>query len=321
MNSKNYTGHKWLNLFHSVLIISVMAGLLILLGWLMAGRTGILWALAAGGVLSAGSWMFSPWPALVLHAYKAGRLKPEQIPALYEILGKISHKAGLIRTPDLYYVPSPAINAFSLGNRKRPVIAVTGGLLEALDLRELQAVLAHEISHIRNNDTRIMNMADAVSRLTGFMALGGQILLLINLPLILMEGYRISWWAIAVLILAPTVSAIMQLALSRTREWDADLDAALLTNDPLGLARALARLEYKVPVWWSGFLFPGRKSDLPSILRTHPRTEDRIKRLISLAQDNKKQTRNPGYGYLALPDDLLPDQQRLWRSPGRNRWF
>ncbi len=291
MNSYSYISRKWLNFLQSVLIMAVMSGMLGLLGWLIAGSIGVLWAFFTGGTVLLASSLFSAWP-MVLRMYNARFLSPEQAPELYSILLQISRKAGLYRNPALFYIPGPAINAFSVGNRKNPVIAVTQGLLRSLNSREIRAVLAHEVSHIRNNDIRIMTIADAVSRLTALLALGGQILLFINLPLILMQGYHVSWWIIAVLVLAPTMSTIMQLALSRTREFAADMDAAMITSDPMGLAQALTKLEYHSVDWIMGILRPGKKPDIPSVLRTHPKTKDRINRLIALSRDMDKGSAN-----------------------------
>jgi len=284
MNSRSYINRKWVNLLQTILIIAAMSGILALLGWLVAGKTGVVWAFFTGIAVLIISSGLSSW-SVVLRMYNASPLRPEQLPVLYRDLSVISRKAGLHNTPVLFYIPSQAVNAFSMGNRKSPVIAVTNGLLRTLNLRELRAVLAHEISHIRNNDIKIMNIADVVSQMTALLALGGQLLLIINLPLILMEGYHISWWIIALLILAPGISTVMQMALSRTREFDADMDAAMLTKDPIGLAQALSKLEYSAPGWLTGILLPRKKADLPSILRTHPKTEQRIDRLISLSQD------------------------------------
>ncbi len=321
MTYPRYTGRKWLNFFQSLLIIIAMSGILALLGWLVAGKTGIVWAFATGAAVFVVSAGLSPW-SMILRMYNARFLRPEQAPALYQTLSLISRKAGLSRNPVLFYIPSSAVNAFSMGHKKKPIIAVTDGLLRTLNLRELGAVLAHEISHIRNNDIKIMNIADVVSRLTALLALSGQLLLFINLPLIITQGYHISWWIIAVLILAPTISTIMQLALSRTRELDADIDAAMLTNDPMGLAQALAKLEYRSPGWLTGIFRPGKKTDLPSILRTHPKTKDRIDRLISLTKDIKGQEHDsPESGHLVLPSSIPVIRPKPPKGARENRHF
>ncbi len=303
MNSHSYINRKWLNFLQTLLIIAAMSGILALLGWLVAGRTGIVWAFITSAAVLIISSGLSSW-TMVLRMYNARLLTPEQVPVLYRDLSAISQRAGLHHNPALFYIPSASVNAFSMGHKKSPIIAVTDGLLRTLNLRELRAALAHEISHIRNNDIKIMNIADVVSRMTALLALAGQLLLIINLPLILMEDYHISWWIIGVLILAPTISTIMQMALARTREFDADMDAAMLTNDPIGLARALTKLEYSTPGWLTGILRPGKKADLPSVLRTHPRTKDRVDRLISLAQDINQDQEDSDLDHLILPASI-----------------
>jgi heat shock protein HtpX len=160
---------------------------------------------------------------------------------------------------------------------------VTDGLLRGLTGRQLVGVLAHEVSHIRHNDMWIMSVADSVSRLVRMMSVFGQVLLLINLPMLLMDQVRISWLLIAVLILAPTASALLQLALSRNREFDADLEAAALTGDPQGLAAALERLERAQGSMWERIVFSGPRIPEPSLLRTHPSTEERVRRLLALS--------------------------------------
>jgi heat shock protein HtpX len=157
-------------------------------------------------------------------------------------------------------------------------------------------VLAHEISHIRSNDIWVMTLADTVSRLTGGLALMGQLLLFINLPLLLFGAAAISWWAILLLLFAPTISLLLQLALSRTREFDADMDAVEITGDPLGLASALRKLDRHQRGLWQRLLFPGRHTPDSWILSTHPSSEERIRRLAELAE-----TKVPSAG---APTDL-----------------
>jgi heat shock protein HtpX len=155
-------------------------------------------------------------------------------------------------------------------------------MLRALEPREINGVLAHEISHIRHNDMWVMGLADLFARLTNLMSFTGQLLLVINLPLLLLGEETISWFTIFVLLLAPTVNALMQLALSRTREFHADLGAAELSGDPQGLALALAKMERMRTAFLEQILFPGRRIPEPSLLRTHPPTKERICRLLKL---------------------------------------
>lgn len=285
LDQVNLTIHKLGNLFHSILLLAAMLFVLSLLGWLFAGSSGMKWVLIAGAISLILSPGLSPYIILRWYGWYGARpLSQTQTPALYSALGELSRRAKLPDVPKLYHVPTRMLNAFTTGNRKNAAIAITDGLLRALDTRELVAVLAHEISHLKNNDLWIMNLSDILSRLTSFLSTAGQFLLIFNLPLWLMSGYQISWIAILVLIFAPLLTVFLQLALSRTREFDADLGAAALTGDPQGLASALSKMErYKGGVLSRIFL-PGHREPHPSILRTHPQTEERIKRLLSLSK-------------------------------------
>jgi heat shock protein HtpX len=127
-----------------------------------------------------------------------------------------------------------------------------------------------------------MGLADLFSRMTSWFSSVGQILLVINLPLTMFSEYAVSWAAILILVLAPTLSALMQLALSRIREYDADLGATELTGDPRGLALALAKMERYQGRFIEQIFFPGRRVPDPSLLRTHPPTQERIERLLEL---------------------------------------
>ena len=142
------------------------------------------------------------------------------------------------------------LNAFTVGDREEAVIALTDGMLRRLDLRELAGVLAHEVSHIRNRDLWLMSLADLAGRLTRVMTLLGLGLVIVGLPLWLGGGAQPPVLLILLLLFAPQLTVLLQLALSRAREFDADLDAAGLTGDPDGLISALAKLErYQSGLW------------------------------------------------------------------------
>ena len=143
-------------------------------------------------------------------------------------------------------------------------------------------VLAHEISHIRNDDLWIMGLADAVSRLTRMLSWMGQLLLLLSLPMLIPGGDTFPWLLVLPLTGAPILSFLLRLALSRTREYDADLGAATLTENPRGLANALAKMERLRGSWLERLLLSERRLPEPSVLRTHPDTADRIRRLLEL---------------------------------------
>ncbi len=272
--------HAWRNRLQSLILLVVMAIFLALLGTLLWGADGIWFMLTVGALAVLLSPSISP--RLVMHLYGARKLQPGELPELQRIMVELAERAELGHVPEIYYLPSSMLNAFAVGNRQQSAIAVTDGLLRHLTPRELRAVLAHEISHVRNNDLFVMGLADTFSRATSTLSLMGQFLLLLNLPLILLSGATISWFAIFLLVFAPTFSGLAQLALSRTREFDADLGAAWLTRDPEGLASALRKIEKIQGSWLERVFMPGRGIPEPSVLRTHPETEERVARLLSL---------------------------------------
>jgi heat shock protein HtpX len=280
IDSRALRQHIWLNRLQSLLLLAVMSGFLALFGWLLWGGDGVVMLLGVGVV----GVLFNPTisPRLVMRLYGASRIGPDQIPALRTAVSRLSDRAELPAPPELYYVPSSMLNAFAVGTRERSAIAVTDGLLRQLGLRELVGVLAHEVSHIRNNDLWVMGLADTFSRATSVLSLMGQFLVLLNLPLLMFAQQSINWFALLLLVFAPHLSALAQLALSRTREYDADLNAALLTADPEGLAGALAKIERVQGGWMERILMPGRRVPEPSLLRTHPETRERIARLMAL---------------------------------------
>ncbi len=272
--------HALSNQLQTVLLLAVMGGFLVLLGWLLWGREGISWLLFSGFLLM----MLNPvaTPGLIMRLYHARPLSVSEAPGLHANLRELARRAGLRHPPRLYYIPSRMVNAFAVGNAANSSIALTDGLLRLLDERELTGVLAHEISHVRNNDLWVMGIADLFSRLTSVLSLFGQLLLFVNLPLLLVSGAVINWYAVLLLIFAPNLSALAQLGLSRSREYHADLNAVLLTGDPEGLASALLKLESAEVSAFEQILWPGRRLPEPSLLRTHPPTEERIRRLMSL---------------------------------------
>jgi heat shock protein HtpX len=273
--------HKIRNVVHSALLLVGMIALLCLCAWLIAGPGGVLWALIGGGfalLLAPGAS-----PRLILRMYRAQEIPRYALPEVHKLLSLITEKARLPETPRLYYVPSSMLNAFAVGRPRDAAIAITDGMLRTLSLREIAGVLAHEISHIRNNDLVVMSLADVIAQLTRIMAIGGMLLLLITLPAWLAEASGFPWLLILVLMLAPTFGSLLQLALSRAREYDADLDAAGLTGDPAGLATALEKMERLQGGFVERIMLPGQRIPDPSLLRTHPPIEKRIRRLLSLA--------------------------------------
>lgn len=308
----------WRNRLQTLLLVGTMAGLLGFCGWLFAGLVGLVWVACVGGGATYIAARVSP--RLVLRMFRAVPVDSRSLPELHRIVAELARRAGLPRTPELHYINSRTLNAFSVGTRDEGAISITAGLLHSLSLRELAGVLAHEISHLASNDTRVMALADVMVRMTRVMSLFGIGMLLVNLPLLMAGQVGVSWPLVALLVFAPTLLALLQLALSRTREFEADLEAARLTGDPDGLALALAKLERQQGAFWEDIFAPARRSPDPSLLRTHPLTEERIARLRSLKQD--RQRTMPGHWHgTAVPKEIfgLPEREPRWHRTGA--WY
>ena len=284
MDSLRLFRHRLMNTLHTVLLLCAIAALAGILGWWLFGDEGIVWA-----VLITGFTLFlSPRvsPQWVLRASGARELAAFQAPTLHHLLQLLAERGGLPRVPRLYYLPTRVLNAFATGSVRESAVTVTDGLLRAMTLRELAGILAHEIAHVRGHDLWVMNLADIVGRLTALLSMLGQVLLIVMLPLSVLRGYALPLLPILALIFAPTISMLLQLALSRTREYHADIVAAELTGDPQGLATALDKLERLQGGWMERMFMAGGR--VPHWLRTHPRTQERIARLMSLAPSSER---------------------------------
>ena len=251
------------------------------------GLTGIVLAVIFGlTVFSAGRIS----PQWMLRMHRAQPIEPRRAPGLHQIVAELARRAE-IPTPVLYRVPAPVINAFAVGDVRNSAIGVTDGLFRHLDRRELAAVLAHEISHIAHRDLRVMGLAEVLSRITRAFAVVGQFMLLLAIPLALTGQVDVPWIALMLMISAPLASALLQLALSRTREFEADLSAAELTGEPLALASALTKLENQSRGWLRRLLSPIVRPIEPTWLRSHPSTAERVARLRSLVPETQPRWR------------------------------
>ncbi len=280
MNSSVWRGHAARNRLQTLLLIGALLGIAGLAGYILFGESGLWMALAATLL----SLLIEPLAAgrLTLTLYRARPIQPAQAPQLWRALEVLAGRAGLPAVPIPHFVPSATVNAFAVGSPQASAVALTQGLLAQLDPRELAGVLAHEVAHIANGDLKVMGLADYVSRLTGLFALAGQLLLIVLLPGWLAGALDVPWLGLLLLAFSPHLALLAQLGLSRVREFDADLTAARLTGDPQALASALARIE-RVTRNWRAWLLPGWGNPEPSWLRTHPATEERIQRLLSLS--------------------------------------
>lgn len=270
------------NLWHAALLLGGFVVLVTIPTVLLWGAAGAL----AGALLLAVVWPLAVRmpPEAVMRLYRATRIARDesQLSSLVDVLAQ---RAGLEARPDLYVIPSLTLNAFAAGSRGRSAIAVTEGLLRRLSLAETAGVLAHEMAHIRNNDLLVLGLADVITRvlqLMSYVALG---LAVFNVLAMARGEDTISWAAVLALYLAPALSSLMQLRLSRAREFEADRQAVALTGDAAALASALRRLETYTGHFWEDLMFPvpARRVPHPSVLRSHPETEERIARILALA--------------------------------------
>jgi heat shock protein HtpX len=274
------------NFYHSVVLVLALCAVLGAATFLLWGPTGpVLTALLVGALYAIGPVI--P-PEIIMRLYQ-GRLIPsqeiDQVSALVDVL---AYRAELPARPALYVIPSMTLNAFAAGTPQRSAIGLTEGLLRQLSLRETAGVIAHEMSHIRNNDLGILGFADWVTRFLQILSYSAFVLAALNVIATATNEPFISWWIVLLLYLAPAISNLLQLSLSRTREFDADRQAANLTGDPIGLATALRQLDHETGSVWEDLSLPvpARRVAQPSLLRSHPQAEERIARL--LAHDSKE---------------------------------
>lgn len=276
---------------HTAVLVAALATVPALAGWLIAGAGGVLWM--AGLALVAVTVAPRLSARLLTRRFGARPIAPYEAPGLYRMVETLARRAGLDHVPALYSLPVPVMQAMSVGSPDDATVVVTDGLLQDLDDRELAGVLAHEVAHIRNRDTSLMALAEVAHRLTRALSSFAILFAVLMAPLVLLGAVAISPLALLVLAVAPNVAFLLQLALSRTREFDADATAARLTGDPLALASALARLERRQRHPLARLLGLPTGDPTPLWLRTHPATEERIRRLAALAPPGSAPSRRP----------------------------
>jgi heat shock protein HtpX len=269
--------HQTANHQSSALVIRAMMLLLAVCGWVVGGTEGMQQALM-GSAPSPDSTVISP--ASMYRWFGARLLSPTELPELFAILAKVSSRAGLARLPDLYCLPWPGdMNAYALGGPERSAIVFTEGLLRGMTRHEVAGILAHEVAHIRNNDTWTMNWATALRRAIDWTALAGLALLRTrHHP----NGRMASQPLATLLTAAPILAQLLGLALSRVRELDADATALELTGNSQALIAALDKLE-RHHAGPAPALASAIGHDPMRLLRSHPATSERVGTLLKLA--------------------------------------
>ncbi|MEZ6004899.1 MAG: zinc metalloprotease HtpX [Planctomycetota bacterium] len=315
MHTGTLNRHRRGNLLQTLLLLGSVAAVLGLVAWGLFGTIGVWFALGLVLLLFLVSPAVSP--ALVLRMYRATPLRREQAQPVFEIVETLARRAGLPATPKLYLLPTQVMNAFAVGSPGSSAIAFSVALAQRLDRSEFAGVMAHEITHIQNRDVRLMSLADLAARLVASLSRLGLFLLLLNLPLFLLGGAHLPWFSVAMLVLAPGAVSLAQLALSRTREFDADAGAVELLGDARPLATALDKIEQHSQSLLAKLLGRRRGMIEPSLLRTHPHTTDRIARL----QEMQRGTADPswhGPQALFVPRPPDPAAPRIHRT---GVWF
>lgn len=274
---------SWLRTF---LLMAVMTFLLMVVGAMVGGRNGALFALAIAGVLNLGAYWFSD--KMVLARYKAKPVGPEDTTGLYAAVRELATQSG-IPMPRVYIIPSDAPNAFATGrNPNHAAVAATQGILRILDRRELKGVMAHELSHVRNRDILTSSIAATLAGAIGFLAFGARFRAIFGDR----RGGGGGILMLVVALLAPLAAAMVQMAISRTREYGADEGGAALTRDPEALASALLKIEDGVKrrpmgeeTATTAHLFimnPLRGGGMAGLFSTHPPVEERVRRLRAM---------------------------------------
>jgi heat shock protein HtpX len=285
------------NIFKTALLMAGLAILLMFIGGLVGGRQGVIVAFIFSLVMNFFSYWFSD--KIVLSLYGAREVGPQEAPELYDIVRNLAVKAGL-PMPRVYIIPSDTPNAFATGrNPDHAVVAATEGILRILNRQELEGVLGHELAHVKNRDILTSTIAATMASAIFFLADMARWSFMFG-------GFsrddedRGAGGAIASLlmvILAPIAAMLIQMAISRSREYGADEDGAVISGRPLALASALRNIEtavYRRPMLeaspTTAHLFivnplKGLKGDgLFSLFSTHPPTEKRIERLEQIAR-------------------------------------
>ncbi len=288
------------NRIKTAVLLASLSGLLMLIGGYFGGTQGITLAFILALIMNGISYFFSD--KIVLNMYKAKKLNPEHYPQIYSMIKELAEKDNL-PMPSLYIINTPLANAFATGrNPSHASVAVTTGILEILNEQELRGVLAHELSHVKNRDILVSSVAAVLATAIGYLANMAYYSTLLgsNNRDNRRGGILGVLGLLAVSILMPMAASLIQLAISRSREYLADESGSELCKDPLALASALEKLalhtqkahlnpknaEYAT----TAHLFivnPFSLAGLTALFSTHPPVADRIKKLRQLSKEIK----------------------------------
>ncbi len=277
------------NIFKTAALLGALTALLVLIGGALGGQQGMLVAFFFALVMNFASYWFSD--KLVLAMYGAEPIEEAKAPGLYRVVRTLSTRAG-IPMPRVYLIPSETPNAFATGrNPEHAAVAVTQGIMQMLDEQELEGVLAHELAHVKNRDILIATIAATLAGAITYLAQMAQWAAIFGVRRDDEEEGGSAVGAILMAILAPIAAMLIQLAVSRAREYQADATGARLAGQPLGLAKALEKLHIAsqaLPMQASpatAHLFivnPLSGSAWLTLFSTHPPIEERIARLRAM---------------------------------------
>ncbi len=286
-----------MNGFRTVILLAVLTALLVWLGDLFGGRQGAIMALVIAGAINFISYWFSD--KIVIKMYGGREVTAQDDPELYGLVQNIAQRANL-PMPRVYTLPQDTPNAFATGrNPEHAAVAVTDGIRRILDKRELSAVLGHELAHVSNRDILVSTIAATLAGAISYLAQMAQWAAIFGGGRDRDREGGSGIGLIVMMIVAPLAAMLIQMAVSRSREYGADEGGAKTTGDPLALASALRKLQMgaeRIPLEASSatatataHLFivnPLTAGGLASLFSTHPPMEERIARLEAMARDH-----------------------------------